>query len=274
MRRCRRVSSGGVVSWKLLVDDTSVAALLVRAARLIEPDTAVFVGFNWPMLAARLARSLGKKFDELYEAGVVISEPSAVLGSSTTDFDAFVDLPRWQGSTLELMALVPRAAFVMLDAANVDIEGHINSFGAGPAARPTFRSAGGGGSADVAARARRLVLIHAGKSLLRIERHVATVTASARPGTEVTLLTRWGSASLGDSPAILDVVGGAAGAVFLKHLVSLGASSRDVGLVVRLDEHEAWAAELTLREAGRRGYRAAAQAVDELMQTEQMGLRV
>lgn len=235
-------------------EPTSVLAFLARAARTIPPGTPVFAGFNWPILAVRVARRLGTGVSECYEAGAVVGPAPATLPSSSTDYASYADEVSWRGSTLDLLALVPRLAAVILDASTVDLRGCVNSFGEGT----TFRSAGGGGSADVAARARTLLLLHGGGDVTRIVARVTAVTAAPHPEASVRLITRWGSVRLGADPEVLDVVDGPAGQTFLDHLSGLGAATAGAAPVAAVHVEEERAASAVLTEAAGRGYRAAA----------------
>ncbi|WP_019873362.1 hypothetical protein [Sporichthya polymorpha] len=233
-------------------DQTSTAAFLVRAARVIPAGAPVFAGFNWPILAVRVARRLGAGVSECYEAGAIVTPMPATLPSSSTDYASYAGEVSWRGSTLDLLALVPRLAAVLLDASTVDVHGRVNSFGEGSA----FRSAGGGGSADVAARARNLLLLHGGGDVRRIVAAVSAVTAVPRSDARVVLLTRWGSVRVGAAPEVLDAVDGEPGRAFLEHLGALGAATMRARPVAATTDEEEQAAAAVLAEAATRGYRA------------------
>lgn len=237
-------------------DPTEVPAFLARCARTIPTGAPVFAGFNWPILAVRVARRLGTGVSECYEAGAIVGATPVTLPSSSTDYTSYHDEMSWRGSTPDLLALVPRLAAVLLDASTVDLRGCVNSFGEGAA----FRSAGGGGSADVAARARTLVLLHAGRDVRRIVARVSAVTAAPHPDASIRLVTRWGSLRLGPHPEVLEVVDGAPGHVFLEHLHGLGAITERAVPAAACSAEEERAVAAVVFEAGPRGYRAAARA--------------
>lgn len=224
-------------------------SFLARAARCV-PDGAVFAGFNWPILTVRTARRLGRHVSEFYEAGAAIERMPALVPSSSTDYDTYAGQMAWRGSTLELLGMVPRLDAVFLDASTVDLRGCVNSFGEGA----SFRSAGGGGSADVAARARRLVLLHGGSRPARIVAEVSAVTAAPHREAEVLLVTRWGNVRLGETPALLELVDGADD--FAAHLEFLGADVSHAVPAAAPTAAELDAARAVLTEAGPRGYRA------------------
>ena len=229
------------------MDDT--ATFLARASRVVPDGARVFAGFNWPILTVRTARRQGRAISEFYEAGAEVGRMPEVIPSSSTDYDAYADRMAWRGSSLDLLALIPRLDAVLLDAATVDLRGCVNTFGEGTG----FRSAGGGGSADVATRARRLVLLHGGTRPERIVARVSAVTAAPHPDADVWLLTRWGNLRVGDKPALLEVVHGSD--AFVDHLRSLGVDvSGAVPAPVPTDDELA-AANAVLAEAGPRGYR-------------------
>lgn len=228
---------------------TSTEAFLARAARCVPDGAAVFAGFNWPILTVRVARRQGRRVRELYEAGAEIEQTPELLPSSSTDSDSYADRMSWRGTSLELLGMVPRLHAALLDASTVDLRGCVNSFGEGAA----FRSAGGGGSADVAARARRLVLLHGGSKPERIVREVSAVTVAPHPDAEVLLVTRRGNVRLGGKPALLEVVPGAED--FVDHLRELGADTSGMCLATPPTVEEIRAAGTVLAEAGPRGYR-------------------
>jgi glutaconate CoA-transferase subunit B len=224
-------------------------AFLARASRCVPDGAAVFAGFNWPILTVRVARRQGRRVHEFYEAGAEVEQMPDLVPSSSTDYDTYSGRMAWRGTSLELLGMVPRLDVVLLDASAVDLRGCVNSFGEGT----SFRSAGGGGSADVAARARRLVLLHGGTRPARIVREVSAVTAAPHPEAEVLLVTRWGNLRLGEKPALLEVVSGAE--EFVDHLRDLGADISEMSLATPPTVEEIRAAGTVLAEAGPRGYR-------------------
>src|SRR5689334_16224378 len=86
---------------------TDTEQFLARAARCV-PDGAVFAGFNWPILTVRVARRLGRRVSEFYEAGAEIELMPEVVPSSSTDYDSYAGRMAWRGTTPELLGMVPR----------------------------------------------------------------------------------------------------------------------------------------------------------------------
>ncbi|GAA0608221.1 hypothetical protein GCM10009547_07710 [Sporichthya brevicatena] len=234
---------------RLVSPATDTAAFLARAARWVPDGASVFAGFNWPILTVRTARRQGRRVVEFYEAGAAITLTPQQMPSSSTDYDSYADRMSWRGSTFDLLGMVPRLHAVLLDAATVDLRGCVNSFGEGT----TFRSAGGGGSADVAVRARRLVLLHGGTRPERIVSRVSAVTAAPHPDAEVLLVTRWGTARLGEEPTLLELAAGAG--EFAQHLHRLGVDTSGAVRSPMPSADELGAADSVLAEAGPRGYR-------------------
>jgi glutaconate CoA-transferase, subunit B len=186
--------------------DADTIVFLVRCAREYRPGGCAFTGFHWPVLAGEAAARLyGDRVVQVLEAGAVVRGPARRLPTSTTDYHALDGSWEWTGSTSVVFpALVRRADLVVLDAANVDLAGRINSTAVGPYARPRVRLAGGGGAADAAYAARELVLLHGSRDPSRIVRRVEHVTAAPGPHARVRLVTRWGTLRLGDGPALLE----------------------------------------------------------------------
>jgi glutaconate CoA-transferase subunit B len=256
----------------------SAVDYLVRAAREFRRGGYVFTGFHWPVLAARLARRLpGAEFAEVYEAGAVCLDDAATLPTSTTDYPAYANATAWRGGTGDvLLGLVGRCDRVVLDAANVDLLGRVNSTMIGPADAPKVRLAGGGGAPEAAAAARELVLLHGGPDPARIQRAVEHVTAAPAPGVPVVLHTRWGVLDLGAAPSLREIAagtGGSAGAggtagpegtaAFLDHLRRLGVPAGAARPAHAATGPEREAALAVLTEAAGRGYAVARRALDE-----------
>jgi glutaconate CoA-transferase subunit B len=238
--------------------DPDTVAFLVRAAREYLRVRIVFTGFHWPVLAGEVAARLApERTLQIFEAGGVARGAAAQLPTSTTDYHALAGSLEWFGSTaVVLPALVRRADLVMLDAANVDLKGQINSTAVGTYRTPKVRLAGGGGAADAAYAARELVLLHGGRNPERIVRRVEHVTAAAAPGTKIRLLTRWGTFQLGDDPLLLERVGQTP-----EHFATLGIRIDDVVEATQPTSSEAATAVAVLGEAALRGYVVAREAV-------------
>ena len=188
--------------------NSQVVAFLVRAAREFRGAGWVFTGFHWPVLVSEVTVRLdgaGPSFRQLFEAGFAAEGPAEVLPTSTADFAAFGSAIQWRGSIGDVLGnLVRRAGLVVLDAANVDLTGCLNSTVIGGYRAPRVRLPGGGGAPDAAAAARDLLLLHGGGDPARLVDRVGQVTAALAPRAGVRLLTRLltrrGTVLLGGSP--------------------------------------------------------------------------
>ncbi|MFT3866477.1 MAG: hypothetical protein QM729_19630 [Solirubrobacterales bacterium] len=245
---------------------------LARATREYTRGGWVFTGFHWPVLAGEAAARLAPgAFAQIFEAGATTRGAAARLPTSTTDFAAFGEALAWRGSTAAVFGgMVRRADRVVLDAANVDLRGCLNSTAIGPYAKPVVRLPGGGGAADAAAAARELVLLHGAGSPERIVAAVEHVTARPRAGVPTRLLTRWGVLRLdADPPRLVQVDEGAPGAAAaIAHLAGLGALTAGAEEWAPPTDEERAAAAAVLELAADRGYAVARRA---LATTEEVG---
>ena len=233
--------------------NTEVVAFLAMAAR--EFRGWVFTGFHWPVLAGEVAARLNdRRFRQLFEAGFATEGPAAELPTSTTDFAAFGDAVVWRGDVLGTM--VRRADLVVLDAANVDLAGRVNSTAIGDYRKPRVRMPGGGGAPDAAAAARDLLLLYGGANPGRIVERVEHVTAA--PGGPVRLRTRWGTVRLGAQPRLLTKTG----EVLADRLRELGVDTSGARQEEPPSEREMSVAAEVLTEAAKRGYLVAREVVD------------
>jgi glutaconate CoA-transferase subunit B len=233
--------------------NTEVVAFLALAAR--EFRGWVFTGFHWPVLAGEVAARLNdRRFRQLFEAGFATEGPAAELPTSTTDFAAFGDAVVWRGDVLGTM--VRRADLVVLDAANVDLAGRVNSTAIGDYRSPRVRMPGGGGAPDAAGAARDLLLLYGGANPSRIVERVEHVTAA--PGGPVLLRTRWGTVRLGAEPRLLTTTG----EVLADRLRELGVDTSGARQEEPPSEREMSVAAEVLTEAAKRGYLVAREAVD------------
>ncbi|NKQ51664.1 co-chaperone HscB [Amycolatopsis sp. K13G38] len=241
--------------------NAEVVAFLVRAAREFRDAGWVFTGFHWPVLAGEVAARLDASgFRQLFEAGFATAGPADELPTSTTDFAAFGSAVRWRGSTGEVLGgLVRRAGLVVLDAANVDLAGRVNSTAIGGYHAPTVRLPGGGGAADAAGAARDLLLLHGGADPARLVRAVEHVTAAPAPDARVRLLTRWGTMRLGARPCLLTAVGD--GGPLAGRLRELGVETGSAGQEKPPSDEEKTMAARVLEEAAVRGYVVAREAL-------------
>lgn len=233
-----------------------LAGLLVTAAHAFPARGWVFTGFNWPILAARLARRLARQFVQVLEPGGALHRDTDRLMTSTTDYFAYADALCWSGSTTDvLLALVRRCELVVVDAANVDVAGRTNTHAIGPIGHPRVRLPGGGGGPDVMARARNLVLLHGGAEPERITGSVEHVTGSPTTAESVHMVTRWGTVALDGNPRLLTLQDGTSTDGFVEHLRRLGVTvPSDVPVEAPAPGERALAADV-LAEARAGGYR-------------------
>lgn len=239
---------------------------LVRAAREFRRGGWVFTGFHWPVLAGQLAHALdGAPFVQVFEAGAGCWQAGRAVPTSTTDYSAYANALGWTATSADvLLRMAGRFDRVVLDAGNVDVRGRVNSSYLGDREHPAVRLPGGGGAADVAARARELVWLHGGTDLRRIQANVEHVTAAARPDAPVRLHTRWGMVRLGRQPQLDELADVPGIGEFVEHLRGLGV---DVATAVARpassrDEREA--AIRVLIEAADRGYAVARRVCTEV----------
>ena len=241
-----------------------VVEFLVRSAHALGGGWT-FTGFHWPLLAARLARRLPlPPFFQVLEAGAACDRDAAQLPSSTTDYFALGDSTCFVGSGADvLLALARRLDTVVLDAANVDVRGALNSTAIGPLPGPTVRLPGGGGAADAAAAARRLVLLHGGADFTRVQRRVEHVTAAPPEGAAVLLVTRWGTLHLGERPALLEAGPAPDLELAVAHFAALGVDTGRPAPAPGATADEIAAAWSVLEEAAAQGYAVARRALED-----------
>lgn len=135
---------------------------LVTAAREFSEDDVCFVGFHWPMVAARIARRLhAPSLTVVYEAGVVEDTLTPELSTSPSDHRSAVDSPMCSGSLDALYAWLNRGRVTrtFLEAANVDRRGNVNTTVIGDYADPTVRMPGSGGGTELGSFGRGLTLL-------------------------------------------------------------------------------------------------------------------
>lgn len=239
-------------------DDGSVE-FLVRAAREFRRGGWVFTGFHWPVLAGQVAHALsGRPFVQAFEAGASTHGPGRLVPTSTTDYPAYGNALGYTGDTASiLLAMARRFDRVVLDASNIDVQGRVNSSYIGPQDRPKVRLPGGGGAADVAARARELVWLSGATDLRRIQARVEHVTAAPAANALVRLHTRWGIAVLGAAPHVEEVADRPGAEEFVRHLEGLGVAIGDPVQRSATTDNEREAALQVLRGAADRGYQVA-----------------
>ena len=224
---------------------------LARASREFTRGGAVFTGFHWPVLAGAVAARLAPEaFVQVFEAGAIARGAADDLPTSTTDYAALGSSLAWIGDTAAVFpGLVRRCDRVVLDAANVDLAGRVNSTAIGSYVQPRVRLPGGGGAADAALAARELVLLHGGEDPTRIVERVEHVTAAPRQGTPVRLLTRWGTIRLDGGPRLVERAGESPA-----RFAELGIALEDAREATPPSDEEREAASAVLARAAERGY--------------------
>ena len=185
-----------------------------------------------------------------------------MVPTSTTDYPAYANALGFLGGTADvLLAMARRFDRVVLDASNIDIRGRVNSSFIGSLEQPRVRLPGGGGAADVAARAHELVWLSGGADLRRLQASVDHVTAAPSSAARVRLHTRWGIAVLGDRPQVEELADVPGSDAFVEHLCSLGADCTGPRSRPSATEEERAAAVELLRAAAERGYQVARRAL-------------
>lgn len=145
----------------LATNFTAAELMTVQASRELKDGEVVFVGIGLPNLACNLARAThAPNLVLIYESGAVgaipdrvppsIGDPALVTGSlmvcpMTDVFQYFL-----QNGKIEVG---------FLGAAQVDRYGNINTTVIGPYAEPKVRLPGSGGASEIAAHARRVLIV-------------------------------------------------------------------------------------------------------------------
>lgn len=264
---------------------TGTGRFLVRAAQEFRRGGWVFTGFHWPVLAGQLAARLTASsgaplassgaplsssgaplaepgFVQCFEAGAGVWGAARLVPSSTTDYPAYADgLHYITDSRDVLLALARRFDRVVLDAANIDIRGQVNSSFIGRREQPAVRLPGGGGSADIVARAAEVIWLHGGYDPRRVQAEVEHVTAAPAAGALVRLHCRWGVVRLGARPVLEQLAPGADD--FATHLAGLGVDITRAVPCPDARPDELAAARAVLADAAERGYDAAVRALGE-----------
>lgn len=135
---------------------------LVTAAREFVDGEVTFVGFHWPMLAARIARRThAPDLVVVYECGVVEDAETPTLSTSPSDLRSAVGSP-FVGTSLDaLYGWLGRGRVrrTFLEAPIVDRRGNVNTTVVGSYDTPRVRISGSGGGTELAALGRGLTLL-------------------------------------------------------------------------------------------------------------------
>lgn len=126
--------------------------LYVTALEFQNQDT-MFAGFHWPLIAARVAYRLhAPELTTVYEAGIVEGGIPEFTPTSTTEVGAFDNHAEMYGNTLDTLQTflkLGRLDGAVVDAANVDRYGNVNSSAIGAYDNPDVRLPGPGGARDI-----------------------------------------------------------------------------------------------------------------------------
>jgi acyl CoA:acetate/3-ketoacid CoA transferase beta subunit len=135
---------------------------LLTAAREYDESLLTFVGFHWPMVAARIARRLGAdNLVVVYECGVVEDSMTPELSTSPSDLRAAVGSP-YAGTSMDALfgwLGRGRVAKTMLEAPIVDSRGNVNTTIVGDYDSPRVRLPGSGGGTELASLGKGLTLL-------------------------------------------------------------------------------------------------------------------
>jgi acyl CoA:acetate/3-ketoacid CoA transferase beta subunit len=144
-------------------DLTRREQLLYTAAREFDDDTAVFTGFHWPVVAARVARKLhAPDLTSVFEAGICYRGISETLPTSTTEIDSFDGHADMYGNSLDTLHTFLKSSRLdgaIIDVSNVDRFGNVNSTVIGDYDDPVVRLPGPGGANDIATHTEDLTLV-------------------------------------------------------------------------------------------------------------------
>jgi glutaconate CoA-transferase subunit B len=167
--------------------------MTVAAARELEDGQVCLVGVGPPNAAANLARRLHAPDCVLvYESGAIGARPvSLPLSIGDDDLaataDELVSVPEmfayWIGAG--------RIDVGFLGAAQIDRRGNINTTVIGPYERPTVRLPGAGGAPEIAAAARKVIVMVRHSPRAFVER-LDFVTSLGRAGDAFTVITDLG----------------------------------------------------------------------------------
>jgi acyl CoA:acetate/3-ketoacid CoA transferase beta subunit len=145
------------------------------------PEETIFTGFHWPVVAGRVARRLqSAEVTSVFEAGIVYRGLSERLSTSTTEQGIFagnVDMYANTLDTLQTFLKSGRLDGAVVDAANVDRFGNVNSTAIGSYEDPTVRLPGPGGAGDILAYASDVTLVIGSADPNRYQDRVEHVTS-------------------------------------------------------------------------------------------------
>ncbi len=135
--------------------------MIIAAAREIADGEVVFVGMRLPLTAYAVARlTHAPNAVGLFECGLQRDRPADGLLHTMGDPPNQAGAA-WATGTCQVMGLLQagRADIGFIGGAEVDRYGNVNTSYIGDPARPEVKLPGSGGAADIAAMARRLLII-------------------------------------------------------------------------------------------------------------------
>ena len=135
--------------------------MICAAARELRDRDVVFVGIGLPSLACNLARAThAPNLQLIYESGTIGARPDRIPLSIGDP--ALVTGTLMVASMLDVFQLVLQRGHIdvgFLGAAQIDRTGNINTTVIGEYARPKVRLPGSGGASEIAAHARRILVV-------------------------------------------------------------------------------------------------------------------
>ncbi len=155
--------------------------MVIAGARELRECREAFIGFHWPVIASRVARRVYRP-DMLcaYEGGFVEDTLIDTIPTSNNDL-ILAQKATLCGDSLETIFMLLRSGWIetaVLDGFMVDRFGNINSTCLGEFNEPTVRLAGSGGATELAAFARRLIILSSATTPDRYPEHVDFITSA------------------------------------------------------------------------------------------------
>jgi acyl CoA:acetate/3-ketoacid CoA transferase beta subunit len=135
---------------------------LLTSAKAFVDGEVCFVGFHWPMVAARIARQLhAPELVVIYEGGVVEDRLAPELSTSPSDLRAAVGSAAVSGAIDALYGYLGsgRVTRTVLEAPIVDRRGNVNTSVVGSYDRPKVRLPGSGGGTELGSMGKGLTLL-------------------------------------------------------------------------------------------------------------------
>lgn len=164
-----------------MTDPTRREQLLYIASREFDDGSVMFTGFHWPVVAARVARKThAPDLTSIFEAGVAYRGGADQVPTSTTEVGIFEGHADYYGDSLDTLHTFLKSGRLdsaLVDAANVDRFGNINSSVVGAYDDPDVRLPGPGGARDICSYAEDLTLVCGSADARRYQDRVSYVTS-------------------------------------------------------------------------------------------------